>query len=220
MATKKNTRCPLQQECEKKCEFEGHELECSYYSANAIEGKTIPDQEEIRRRNEAEKDLADYEAELDAIELDDDSEKTTPTKESGGIVWIDISQLHPHPDNPRKDLGDLQELSDSIKAKGVLQNLTVVRGHTLSHDEWKALNDEYDKKPSEELRVQINRKRSEDDYTVIIGHRRTAAAILAGLTKLPCIITEMTPAEQVQTMLLENMQRSDLTVYEQAQGFQ
>ena len=57
-------------------------------------------------------------------------------------------------------------------------------------------------------------------YLVVIGNRRLEAAKAAGLETLPCIIAKMTPAEQVQTMLLENMQRTDLTVYEQAQGFQ
>ena len=54
----------------------------------------------------------------------------------------------------------------------------------------------------------------------MIGHRRLAAAKLAGLKEVPCAVTTMTAREQIQTMLLENMQRSDLTVYEQAQGFQ
>ena len=57
-------------------------------------------------------------------------------------------------------------------------------------------------------------------YRVVIGHRRLAAAKLAGLKEVPCIISKMSPADQVATMLLENMQRNDLTVYEQAQGFQ
>ena len=57
-------------------------------------------------------------------------------------------------------------------------------------------------------------------YTVIIGHRRLAAAKLAGLTTVPCVVTEMTAEEQLATMLAENMQRSDLTVYEQAEGIQ
>lgn len=105
------------------------------------------------------------------------------------MVFIPVERLVPHPDNPRKDLGDLTELAASIKENGVFQNLTVVPD-------------------------------VEDRFTVIIGHRRLAAAKLAGLTELPCVITEMTPKEQVQTMLLENMQRADLTVYEQAQGFQ
>ncbi len=108
------------------------------------------------------------------------------------IEYISIDKLHPHEDNPRKDLGDISELTESIKANGILQNLTVVpcTGHYYG------------------------------DYTVIIGHRRLAAAKAAGLTKVPCIITEMDKKEQLATILLENMQRSDLTVYEQAQGIQ
>ena len=42
------------------------------------------------------------------------------------VTMIPVAQLHPHPDNPRKDLGDITELTASIKANGVLQNLTVV----------------------------------------------------------------------------------------------
>lgn len=109
------------------------------------------------------------------------------------IKIIAIERIHPHPDNPRKDLGDLTELAESIKANGVLQNLTVV--------------------PDEANNPATL-------YTAIIGHRRLAAATLAGLTELPCAVVKMTPAEQVKTMLMENMQRADLTVYEQAQGFQ
>lgn len=104
------------------------------------------------------------------------------------IVYIEIDKLNPHPQNPRKDLGDLTELAASIKEKGVMQNLTVVPNG--------------------------------DAYTVVIGHRRHAAAKLAGLTELPCVIADLDEQEQLETMLLENMQRSDLTVYEQAQGFQ
>lgn len=108
------------------------------------------------------------------------------------IKLIEIDKLHPHPDNPRKDLGDLTELADSIKRSGILQNLTVVPATGYHHG----------------------------DYTVIIGHRRCAAARLAGLAEVPCVVCEMDQKEQIATMLLENMQRSDLTVYEQAQGFQ
>lgn len=109
------------------------------------------------------------------------------------MIKLSIEKLHPHPDNPRKDLGDLSELAESIKERGVLQNLTVV--------------------PQSEDPDDMN-------FTVVIGHRRLAAAKLAGLTKVPCVIADMTPKEQVATMLLENIQRNDLTLYEQAQGFQ
>jgi len=114
--------------------------------------------------------------------------------ENKKMVYLPVERLYPHPDNPRKDLGDLQELSDSIRAKGVLQNMTVV--------------------PYVQPEEGIN------GYRVIIGHRRLAASKLAGLTEVPCVITEMSEREQFETMMIENVQRSDLSVYEQAEGFQ
>ena len=110
---------------------------------------------------------------------------------SGLMMPLPVDKLRPHPDNPRKELGDLTELADSIKANGIFQNLTVV-----------PMDADY------------------ETFTVVIGHRRLAAAKLAGLKEVPCVIASMDAKEQVRTMLLENMQRSDLTVYEQAQGFQ
>ena len=52
------------------------------------------------------------------------------------ITYIPIRQLHPHPDNPRKELGDLSELAASIKENGGYQNLTVIPGHYLSSREY------------------------------------------------------------------------------------
>lgn len=110
---------------------------------------------------------------------------------NNNIQMISTEKLYPHPDNPRKDLGDLTELSESIQGSGIFQNLTVVMHPTIA-----------------------------DAYTVIIGHRRLEAAKRAGLTELPCAIAEMDHKEQLATMLLENMQRCDLTIIEQAQGIQ
>ena len=47
------------------------------------------------------------------------------------IINISAENIYQHPDNPRKDLGDLEELSDSIKKKGIMQNLTVMIGHYI-----------------------------------------------------------------------------------------
>ncbi|MBP1764154.1 MAG: parB-like partition protein [Firmicutes bacterium] len=120
------------------------------------------------------------------------------------ITNIDVSKIHPHYDNPRKDLGDLTELANSIKSNGILQNLTVVPWFSkitgVGAD---------DPKQQEEM-----------GYIVVIGHRRLAAAKLAGVTEIPCHISNMSYRKQISTMLLENMQRNDLTIYEQAQGFQ
>lgn len=109
--------------------------------------------------------------------------------ERGMLVYIPTDRIDPHPDNPRKDLGDLTELADSIKQNGILQNLTVV--------------------PQEDGR-----------YRALIGHRRLAAAKMAGLTEVPCVIVEMSQKEQLGVMFAENVQRADLTPYEQAECLQ
>lgn len=106
------------------------------------------------------------------------------------ISFIQRKMLHPHPENPRKDLGDLEELRESIRENGIMQNLTVV-------PDW-----------------------DEDGYKILIGHRRFAASegIINLLPCV--IVPDLSPREQVGIMLAENMQRSDLTFIEQAHGFQ
>jgi len=138
-----------------------------------------------------------------------------------GIVSIGIEHIHPHPENPRKNLGDLSELAESLKKNGVMQNLTVIPGHVPTSEEWHELVAKYKADPNEEIREKMNKRWIDEGYTLVIGHRRHGAAQLAGITELPCRIVEgMTQKEQVSTMLEENMQRHDLTIYEQAQGFQ
>lgn len=108
------------------------------------------------------------------------------------ITYIHRSKLEPHPDNPRKDLGDLSELAVSIQKQGLLQNLTVV--------------------PSPD---------TPDKYRIVIGHRRFNASAIAGLDELPCIIDEkMTYPEQIAVMMSENIQRNDLTITEKVGGVQ
>ena len=107
------------------------------------------------------------------------------------IVYLNRSQIEPHPENPRKDLGDLTELRDSIRENGIMQNLTVI--------------------PTDD---------SFEHFRILIGHRRFAAS--EGIVdELPCVIVEdVTPNEQVGIMLCENIQRNELTLIEQAHGFQ
>ncbi len=113
------------------------------------------------------------------------------------LLMVDIEDLHDNPKNPRKDIGDITELSESIRKNGVMQNLTVISGYEedgIAHPE---------------------------GYTILMGHRRYHAAKQAGLFQLPCrIIEEMDDKEQVALMLEENIQRNDLTAWEQARGFQ
>lgn len=111
--------------------------------------------------------------------------------EKSKIVMLPSDCLEHHPENPRKEIGDIAELTNSIKANGILQNLTVVP------------------KPDDEGK-----------YLVVIGNRRYEAGLGAGLAEFPCVISDMNHTKQLETMLIENMNRSDLTVYEQAKGFE
>lgn len=113
------------------------------------------------------------------------------------IVMIPVNKIWQHPDNPRKDLGDLSELTASIRENGIYQNLTVVPAIGEITGKWDG-----------------------ESYRVIIGHRRLAAARAAGLEKVPCAVVDMPIQKQIETMILENMQRADLTIYEQVKGFQ
>lgn len=108
------------------------------------------------------------------------------------IFDIAVDQIEPHPQNPRKDLGDLTELCESIKANGIMQNLTVV-----------PLDDQYTR------------------FRCVIGHRRLAAAKKVGLDSVPATIADgMDEKEQIAVMVAENMQRADLTIPEQVGAVQ
>jgi ParB family transcriptional regulator, chromosome partitioning protein len=112
------------------------------------------------------------------------------TSYSGAAVgrMIPADKIRPNPEQPRKALGDLRELSDSIKEKGVLEPLLV------------------------------RFVPREDCYYIISGERRFHAARAAGLRELPCIEKIADDAETLELALIENLQRKDLTPFEEAEG--
>ena len=114
----------------------------------------------------------------------------TLTSFSGASVgrMIPISKIHPNPDQPRKALGDISELSQSIREKGVLEPLLV------------------------------RYMPREDAYYIISGERRYHASQAAGLSELPCIEKIADDAETLELALIENLQRKDLTAFEEADG--
>jgi ParB family chromosome partitioning protein len=103
---------------------------------------------------------------------------------------IPTDKVRPNPDQPRKTLGDLRELTDSVREKGVLEPLLV---------------------------RYVPR---EDTYYIISGERRYHASKAAGLPEVPCIIKIADDAETLEIGLIENLQRKDLTPFEEADGLQ
>jgi ParB family chromosome partitioning protein len=116
----------------------------------------------------------------------------TLTSFSGASIgrMIPIDKIRPNPDQPRKFIGDIRELSDSIRQKGVLEPLLV---------------------------RYVPR---EDTYYIISGERRYHASKAAGLHELPCIEKIADDAETLELALIENLQRKDLTPFEEADGLQ
>ena len=114
------------------------------------------------------------------------------TSFSGAAVgrMIPVDKIRPNPDQPRKALGDLRELTDSIQEKGVLEPLLV---RFVPRD---------------------------DCYHIISGERRYHASRAAGLREVPCIEKIADDAETLELALIENLQRKDLTPFEEADGLQ
>src|SRR2546421_5572524 len=99
---------------------------------------------------------------------------------------LPIDKLDPNPDQPRTEIGDLTELTASIREKGVLEPLLV--------------------------------KPLMGRWMIIAGERRWRAATAAGLTELPCIEMDVDDSAVAEIALIENMQRKDLTPWEEADG--
>ena len=112
------------------------------------------------------------------------------TSYSGAAVgrMIRVDQIRPNPEQPRKALGDLQELTESIREKGVLEPLLV------------------------------RFVPREDCFYIISGERRYHASRAAGLREVPCIEKMADDAETLEIALVENIQRKDLTPFEEAEG--
>lgn len=118
--------------------------------------------------------------------------KTKPAIAPYPIRDVELTQIIPNPRNIRHTVTGVDELAASIKELGVLSNLVVAQTDTA------------------------------DEYVLIAGHRRYAAADVAGLTHVPCLIrTDLTDeAAQIQAMLDENQQRSNLNEVEEGDAFQ
>ena len=112
------------------------------------------------------------------------------TSYSGAALgrMIRVDEIRPNPEQPRKALGDLRELTESVREKGVLEPLLV---RFIS---------------------------SEGCFYIISGERRYHAARAAGLREVPCIEKSVDDAETLEIALIENIQRKDLTAFEEADG--
>ncbi|MDP2915332.1 MAG: ParB/RepB/Spo0J family partition protein [Candidatus Aminicenantes bacterium] len=102
------------------------------------------------------------------------------------VRMISLERIEPNPRQARSELGNIDELMNSIKSKGVLEPILV-------------------------------RPRGEK-YEIIAGERRFVATKNVGLKEIPCIEMNVTDNEAMEISLIENLQRKDLDVFEEADG--
>ncbi len=112
------------------------------------------------------------------------------TRRSGRHIgtMLPLQFIEPNSEQPRTQLGNIEELAASVREKGVLEPILV-------------------------RHVGPNR------YQIISGERRYRAATMAGLDEIPAIELEVDDKEQLEIALIENIQRKDLTAFEEAEGF-
>lgn len=102
------------------------------------------------------------------------------------IRMIPLEKIDPNPHQARSELGNIQELMDSIKSKGVLEPILV--------------------------------RPKADRFEIIAGERRYIASKNIGLKEIPCIEMDVQENEAMEIALIENLQRKDLDLFEEADG--
>jgi ParB family transcriptional regulator, chromosome partitioning protein len=124
-------------------------------------------------------------------------EELTARHETPVGKMVPLSTIEPDPHQPRSTMGDLDELVSSIRDKGVLEPI-LVRPRPVVEDE---------RGPAGVL------------YRIISGERRFRAAQEAGLYEVPVIEMDVSEQEALEIALIENLQRKDLTPFEEAEGY-
>lgn len=134
----------------------------------------------------------------DSMASIDPASSVSGIKNSEAIFYIEIDKVHPNPDQPRRefDEAELHNLSVSIREHGILQPLVVSRVENITASG-------------------IDVK-----YQLIAGERRLRASKLAGLFQVPVIVKKVTPKENLELAIIENVQRSDLNAVEKAVAYQ
>jgi ParB family chromosome partitioning protein len=105
---------------------------------------------------------------------------------------VPIEKVFPNPDQPRRSFtaDHLEDLSASIKAKGIIQPLIVRK-----------------------------RASGNGEFEIVAGERRWRAAQMAQLHEIPVLVREFTDTEVLEVAIIENIQRADLNPVEEAAGY-
>ena len=113
------------------------------------------------------------------------------------VFEIEVGRIKDNPYQPRYEMEaeSLKELAASVKQHGILQPVIVTKS------------------------VKDIDRGQQVEYQMVAGHRRLAAAKMAGLPTIPAIVRDSTDQQRLELALVENIQRTDLNALERAKGF-
>jgi ParB family chromosome partitioning protein len=137
--------------------------------------------------------LGDYAGARNAIDAGETEVATTaPSTDDLSASEIAIDRIVPNPKQPRRTFveADLEELTESIRTKGIIQPILV--------------------RPD---------PAQPEMFEIIAGERRWRAARRAGLSVVPAVVREMDDREMLEIAIIENVQRADLNAVEEAEAY-
>lgn len=105
-------------------------------------------------------------------------------------VEIDIDLIHPNPYQPRRSFSE-ESMRELVES---IKEAGIIQPVLVTPDE--------------------------NGYTLVVGERRWRAAQMLGLTKIPAVVKEIEPSQQLELALIENLQREDLNPIEVATAYQ
>ena len=108
--------------------------------------------------------------------------------ETGRVVFLPARSIRPNPSQPRK----------IFRPEALTELADSIRCHGILQP--------------------LSVRRSDSGYELIAGERRLRAAVMAGLSDIPCIIMQMDDRESGMAAMIENLQRQDLDFIEEAMG--
>ncbi|GCE18842.1 ParB/RepB/Spo0J family partition protein [Dictyobacter kobayashii] len=136
---------------------------------------------------------------------------------------VPIESIIPNPRQPRRIFREddplLLELRDSIKEHGLIQPIVVTRLDGVDKAQSAQAENDWFGSDTPATHSAANAA-STVQYQIIAGERRWRASKLAGLTRVPVVIKDVTPLEMLELALIENIQRSDLNPIEEALAYQ
>ena len=129
---------------------------------------------------------------LSALLEETQAASTPEGRRAAGVLDIPIELIHPNPEQPRRNFAetDLDELSTSIRERGVLQPILL--------------------RPAPGV---------PGEYQIVAGERRWRAAQRAVLRAIPALVRDLDDLQVMEVALIENIQRADLNALEEARGY-